>query len=83
MQHSVSLQWAAPASSPVTIDSYQVQRAAAGSTSYSTIATTTAGSTVWQDTAVTAGASYQYQVLAVAADGSTSTPSNTFSVTVP
>lgn len=83
VSHSVSLQWSAPASSPVAIDSYKVQRAVSGSSSYSPVGTTTSGSTTFTDSAVQAGASYQYQVLAVDAAGVSSPPSNTFSVTVP
>jgi hypothetical protein len=81
--HSVALSWSAPASTPVAIDSYAVQRAAAGSTSYATLATTTASSTVWKDTSVRSGASYTYEVIAHDANGGFSKPSNVITVSVP
>jgi hypothetical protein len=81
--HSVALSWHAPSSSPEIIDSYDVERAAAGSTSYSRIATTAASSTVWNDTTVKAGGTYKYEVVARGANGDTSAPSNPITVTIP
>ena len=83
VSHSVALSWHAPASSPVAIDSYDVERAAAGSTSYATVGTTTAASTVWKDTSVKAGATYKYEVVARGANGDASAPSNLITVTIP
>lgn len=81
--HSVALNWHAPSSSPETIDSYDVERAAAGSTSYSKIASTTTSSTAWNDTTVKAGATYKYEVVARGANGEASGPSNQITVTIP
>jgi hypothetical protein len=83
VSHSVALSWHAPATSPITIDSYDVVRAPAGSSSYARLATTTAASTVWNDTSVKAGASYTYEILAHGADGQTSKPSNAITVRIP
>jgi hypothetical protein len=83
VSHSVALTWHAPASSPVAIDSYAVERAAAGSSSYATVATTTASSTVWNDTSVKSGTSYTYEVIARDAKGDSSKPSNAITVNIP
>lgn len=83
VSHSVSLTWHAPVSSPVAIDSYAVERAAAGSASYATVATTTGASTVWNDTSVKSGTSYTYEVIARGANGDSSKPSKAITVTIP
>jgi hypothetical protein len=83
VSHSVSLTWHAPVSSPVAIDSYAVERAAAGSASYATVATTTGASTVWNDTSVKSGTSYTYEVIARGANGDSSKPSNAITVSIP
>lgn len=83
VSHSVGLSWQAPASTSVAIDSYDVERAPAGSSSYATVGTTTASSTVWSDTAVNSGTSYSYEVVAHSATGETSAPSNVITVSVP
>jgi hypothetical protein len=72
----VSLTWRAPASSSDPVDSYEVNRAASGSTQYSVVGTTTAASTAFTDSSVTAGQTYVYEVRSVDASGQTSSPSN-------
>jgi hypothetical protein len=81
--HSVSLTWKAPSSTTDPVDSYQVNRAASGSTQYSVVGTTAAGSTAFTDSSVTSGKSYVYQVRSVDQSGRTSTPSNTVTMTIP
>ena len=81
--HSVDLSWNAPSSSSDPVDSYQVDRAIAGSTQYSTVGTTTAASTVFTDTSVTNGQSYVYEVRSVDDQGTASGPSNTVTLAIP
>jgi fibronectin type 3 domain-containing protein len=81
--HSVSLTWKAPSSSTDPVDSYQVNRAASGSTQYSVVGTTAAASTAFTDTSVTAGQSYVYAVRSVDQSGRASSPSNTVTLTIP
>ncbi len=81
--YQVNLNWKAPASSTDPVDSYQVNRAVAGSTAYSTVGTTTAGSTTFADTSVKAGTTYQYEVRSVDDQGDTSGPSNLLTLAIP
>ncbi len=81
--HSVSLTWHAPSSSSDPVDSYQVDRAASGSTQYSTVGTTVASSTAFTDNSVTSGHTYVYEVRSVDQSGKTSNPSNTITMTIP
>ena len=81
--HSVSLTWHAPSSSSDPVDSYQVDRAASGSTQYSTVGTTVASSTAFTDNSVTSGHTYVYEVRSVDESGRTSNPSNTITMTIP
>lgn len=81
--HSVNLSWKAPSATRIAIDSYQVNRAASGSTQYSVVGTTTAGSTVFTDTSVQSGKSYIYQVRSVDQSGTASSPSNAVTLAIP
>ena len=81
--HSVSLTWSAPSSSSDPVDSYQVERAASGSTAYAAIGTTAAASTAFTDSSVTAGQTYVYEVRAVDQSGNRSQASNTLTLTIP
>ena len=81
--HSVSLTWKAPSSTTDPVDSYQVNRAASGSTQYSVVGTTAAGSTAFTDSSVTSGQTYVYEVLSVDASGNVSSPSNTVTLAIP
>jgi predicted phage tail protein len=80
--HSVSLTWKAPAGTDA-VDSYQVERAAAGSSQYSVVGTTAAASTTYSDTSVQSGKSYLYEVRAVDDRGVSSAPSNSITLTIP
>lgn len=81
--YQVNLSWKAPASSSDPVDSYQVNRAVAGSTAFSTVGTTTAGSTTFADTSVKAGTTYQYEVRSVDDQGETSAPTNPLTLAIP
>lgn len=81
--HQVNLSWKAPSTTPVAIDSYQVDRAVSGSSQYSAVGTTTASSTVFTDTSVQSGKSYVYQVRSVDQSGNTSNPSNSVTLAIP
>jgi hypothetical protein len=81
--HQVNLSWKAPSTTPVAINSYQVDRAVSGSSQYSVVGTTTASSTVFTDTSVQPGKSYVYQVRSVDQSGGTSTPSNSVTLAIP
>jgi hypothetical protein len=83
VSHSVSLTWSAPSSSSDPVDSYQVDRAASGSTAFSTVGTTVASSTAFTDNSVTSGQTYVYEVRSVDQSGNTSNPSNTITLTIP
>jgi hypothetical protein len=83
VSHSASLTWSAPASSSDPVDSYQINRAVSGSTQYTVLGTTTAASTAYTDTSVQAGKTYVYEVRAVDQVGTTSSPSNAVTLTIP
>lgn len=80
-QHQVTLSWAAPASSPVTVSGYNVYRAASGGTAFQRL--NTSAQTTYADQNVVAGSSYNYYVTSVDSAGTESTPSNQVTVTVP
>lgn len=81
--HQADLSWKAPSTTPVAIDSYEVDRAPSGSTQYSVVGTTTAASTVFTDRSVQSGKSYIYQVRSVDQAGNTSKPSNSVTLAIP
>jgi hypothetical protein len=81
--HSVNLTWKAPSSNSDAVDSYQVERAASGSTQYAVVGTTAAASTAFTDTSVTSGRTYVYAVRSVDDTGNASNPSNTVTLAIP
>jgi hypothetical protein len=81
--HSVNLTWKAPSSNSVPVDSYQVERAASGSSQYAVVGTTAAASTAFTDSSVTSGQTYVYAVRSVDDTGNASTPSNTVTLAIP
>ncbi len=64
--HSANLTWKAPSTNSAAVDSYQVERAASGSSQYAVVGTTTAASTAFTDTSVSSGQTYVYAVRSVA-----------------
>jgi len=81
--HSVSLTWKAPSTNSDAVDSYQVERAASGSSQYSVVGTTAAASTAFTDTSVTTGQTYVYAVRSVDDAGNAGSPSNSVSLAIP
>jgi hypothetical protein len=81
--HSVNLTWKAPSSNSDAVDSYQVERAASGSSQYAVVGTTAAASTAFTDSSVTSGQTYVYAVRSVDDTGNASTPSNTVTLAIP
>jgi hypothetical protein len=81
--HSVNLSGKATATTPVPVDSYQVNRAVSGSTQYSVVGTTTSSSTAFTDTSVQSGQTYVYQVRSIDQSGNTSNPSNSVTLAIP
>ena len=80
--HSVSLTWKPPAGSDA-VDSYQVERAAAGSTQSSVVGSTSGASTTYSDESVQSGQTSHYEVRAVDDQGNSGAPSNTISLAIP
>jgi hypothetical protein len=81
--HSVNLTWKAPSTNSDAVDSYQVERAASGSSQYAVVGTTTAASTAFTDTSVSSGQTYVYAVRSVDDTGNASSPSNTVRLAIP
>jgi hypothetical protein len=81
--HSVNLTWKAPSSNSDAVDSYQVERAASGSSQYAVVGTTAAASTAFTDSSVTSGQTYVYAVRSVDDTGNASNPSNTVTLAIP
>lgn len=80
---SVLLSWNAPTSSTDAVVSYNVYRAASGSSSYSRINSSTETATTYTDATIASSTTYEYYVTSVDAQGNESTPSNTASATIP
>jgi hypothetical protein len=82
-QHQVSLRWAAPTNSPVSVMGYNIYRATGSSTSFQLLNSTEDTQTTYVDTTVLASTSYTYYVTSVDSKGKQSAPSNRVTVTVP
>jgi len=81
--HQVSLSWAAPQKSPVSVAGYNIYRATGGSTSYHLLNASEDGQTSYIDTTVLSSTTYTYYVTSVDRKGTQSLPSNKVIVTVP
>jgi hypothetical protein len=81
-QHSITLSWDAPASSPAPIKGYIAYRSTNGG-NYSALNSTPTIEATYVDTAVQPGITYNYYVESVASNGLTSEPSNTVEASVP
>jgi len=79
----VTLSWAAPTNSPVSVSGYNVYRETAGGTSFQLLNSSEVGNTSYADQNVATGSSYTYYVRSVDSGGTESTDSNHVSVTVP
>ena len=81
-QHSVSLTWSAPASSPVPISGYRIYRAESNG-SFTVLNTSVIVQTSYLDQSVQSGTTYTYYVTSVDASGGESSPSNQIVLAVP
>jgi hypothetical protein len=81
-QPSITLNWSAPASSPVPITGYIAYRSTSGGT-YTALNSTPSTGAAYVDKAVQPGITYSYYVESVASNGLTSDPSNTVEASVP
>lgn len=81
--YSVDLTWSAPSSSTDPVAGYHVYRAANGSTTYQLLNSTLTTTTTYSDTKVSSGTSYSYYVVSVDSGGTESSPSNTWSTSIP
>jgi fibronectin type 3 domain-containing protein len=79
LQHKVSLNWVAPASS--SVGGYNIYRATGSNSTYQLLSSSS--STSYVDSSVQANTGYSYYVTSVASAGSESAPSNQVTVTVP
>ena len=77
----VNVTWSAPTSSPDPVAGYNVYRSSNGGTSYQQLNAASITTTTYSDTTVQTGVAYDYIVESVDANGLTSSPSNTASVT--
>lgn len=82
IQHSVSLSWSPPASSPVSITGYDIYRALGGGT-FVLLNSSPSVQTSYTDSTVASGSSYSYEIKSVASDGALSTASNESTVAIP
>jgi Abnormal spindle-like microcephaly-assoc'd, ASPM-SPD-2-Hydin len=81
-QHSITLNWGAPASSPEPITGYITYRSANGG-AYTALDSTSSTGTTYVDKTAQPGITYSYYVKSVAQNGSTSVPSNMVEASVP
>jgi hypothetical protein len=83
ISYQVLLNWSAPTNSSDPIAGYNVYRATGGGSSYQLLNASVNQPTTYSDTSVQSGASYNYYVESVDAHGNQSSPSNTYSVSIP
>jgi Abnormal spindle-like microcephaly-assoc'd, ASPM-SPD-2-Hydin len=81
-QHSITLNWSAPANSPEPITGYITYRSTNGGT-YTALNSTSSTGTTYLDMAVQPGITYSYYIKSVAQNSSTSDPSNMVEASVP
>ena len=81
--YEVELTWSAPTSSTDPVAGYNVYRAAGSGSSYQLLNSSVNPDTAYTDSTVQNGTSYTYYVESVDANGNQSTPSNTFSASIP
>jgi hypothetical protein len=81
--YEVDLSWDAPLVSPDPPVGYKIFRSVNNSAVYTPLNSISDASTSYTDTTVQNGNTYDYYVESVDAEGNTSTPSNTFTATIP
>lgn len=79
----VDLTWDAPTNSSDPVAGYNIYRATSGSQTYQLLNPSPNASTSFTDSTVVDGTAYTYYVESVDAEGNTSGPSNSFSITIP
>ncbi len=81
--YQVDLTWGAPSSSTDAVAGYDIYREVSGGSSYQLLNSSADGSTTYTDTTVQTNTTYNYYIVSVDAQGNQSSPSNTFTVTIP
>ena len=81
--YTVALTWSAPTSSTDPVAGYDVYRALSGSSTYQLLNPTPSTTTTYSDSSVANGQTYLYYVVSVDASGNQSSPSNTYTATIP
>ena len=81
--YQVGLSWDSPVDSKVPIVGYRIYRESSSDSFYSLLNATLVGATSYTDGSVAAGMTYNYYVESVDAEGNSSSPSNTFTITIP
>lgn len=81
--YEVDITWNAPADSSDSVVGYNIYRAVSGSSAYQLLNASYDSATSYADVTVASNTSYTYYVESVDAAGNSSSPSNTFSVSVP
>jgi fibronectin type 3 domain-containing protein len=81
--YTVDLSWSAPSSSTDPVAGYNIYRSSNGGSTYQLLNSSAQSTTTYTDSTVQAGTSYMYYVESVDAQGSASSPSNTWSATIP
>ena len=81
--YQVNLMWEPPVSSADAVSGYHVYRSAGGASSYQLLSLTVLNATAFTDSATQSGKSYNYFVTSVDSSGVESSPSNTYTVTIP
>jgi hypothetical protein len=82
-QHTVQLNWNAPAATADPVVGYHVYRASSGGSNFVLLSPSSDTQTNYDDTTVKSGDKYDYIVRSVDSDGAESAPSNKTTVTVP
>jgi len=81
--YSVDLNWSAPGSSSDPVAGYKIFRSSDGGSTYQLLNSSPDANTTYTDSTVQSGGSYQYYVESVDAQGNASSPSNSWSATIP
>lgn len=81
--YEVNLTWDAPTGSSDPVAGYNVYRAISGSSTYALLNSSLDTTTAYTDATAQGGTSYIYYVESVDDAGNSSSPSNTFTVSIP